>query len=138
MKCRYCRFNTVSYNPDTLYWECATCHLSSRNKETMTADQGIPLGSFDDFPLEDVVIEATLDHRGEPVGFVERYVPPSTNVPNLTINVERARFWRHLLKDIKSEEKRQGDKWLKSQGYKNTKVVTDNKGRKLYVWEKDS
>lgn len=135
MMCRFCKRQTLFYSSEYGRWECEYCHMSSNRRDTMLF-QDDPYNSL---PLDDVVIEALLDEDEEPVGFVQHYIPDAERVPELKINVERARLLRHLLKEVRQEERDWGDTWLKENGFRITVTDIDPRSnRKVFVWEKRS
>lgn len=131
MICKYCRRDGVFFDHQHQRYECSRCHLSSRNMETIVFQEP----SFDHVPTEDMALEAVLDKDGEPVGFVQRYIPADKHPPDLKVDIERARLLRWLLQEKRREEKEWGFKWLRDNGFEIVDERRDRRKRKVYVWE---
>lgn len=132
MFCKYCRREGVQFDGEHRRYECPHCHLSSHNFDTIVFQEA----SFDNLPVNDVVIEATLDKNGEPNGFIQRYIPDAERVPELKVDIERARLLRHLLQNERREEKEYGYQWLRDNGFEIVDETKDRRRRKIFIWEK--
>lgn len=133
MICKYCRRDGVLFDRENRRWECSFCHLSSSNFDTVVHQENV----YDNLPLDDVVIEAILDDDDEPKGFVQRYIPDADRIPNLKVNVERARLLRWILQKERKAERDWGNQWFKDNGFEIVDERKDRRGRKIYVWEKE-